>query len=251
MIEIKDLVVNFGNKRVLNGLNLQIPEGQTTVIIGRSGIGKSVTLKCILGLIRPQEGSITIDGEQLTGASPGEMKDLVSRIGMLLQHGALFDSMSIFDNIAFPLSYHKKYPEEEIRERVFKYSKLVEIEDALELMPSDLSGGMLRRAALARAIISEPKYLFYDEPTTGLDPTSSALVDTLIKKLSETLKITTVIVTHDIGLVRFLGQRIALLEEGRIDYVCNLEEAFMEENPIYQTFINQREIIHREQGYRP
>jgi phospholipid/cholesterol/gamma-HCH transport system ATP-binding protein len=144
---------------------------------------------------------------------------MISKIGMLLQHGALFDSMSIYDNIAFPLAYHKKASPKEIEKRVKKYAEIVEIEQDLELMPSDLSGGMKRRAALARAIILEPKYLFYDEPTTGLDPTSSALVDNLIRRLTETLKITTVVVTHDIEMVRFIADKVALLQNGRIDYI--------------------------------
>jgi phospholipid/cholesterol/gamma-HCH transport system ATP-binding protein len=249
VIEVKDLHVSFGPKQVLTGLNLTIEEGVTTVIIGRSGIGKSVTLKCILGLIKPDSGSITIEGEEFLGASRGAQLEMISKIGMLLQHGALFDSMSIYDNIAFPLAYHKKASPKEIEKRVKKYAEIVEIEQDLDLMPSDLSGGMKRRAALARAIILEPKYLFYDEPTTGLDPTSSALVDNLIRRLTETLKITTVVVTHDIEMVRFIADKVALLQNGRIDYIGNLEDAFREDHPIYSTFINQREIIHREQGY--
>lgn len=249
MIEVKDLHVQFGTKVVLDQLSLKIPEGQTTVIIGRSGIGKSVTLKCILGLIQPQKGDVYIDGEDFLGSNKSDQTRMISKIGMLLQHGALFDSLTVYDNIAFPLAYHRKYDPNEIRKRVHKYAEIVEITDALDLMPSDLSGGMKRRAALARSIIQEPKYLFYDEPTTGLDPTSSALVDILIRRLSEELKVTSVVVTHDIGMVRFLADSVALLHEGRIDHIAPLDVAFQQDHPIYRTFINMRETIHLEQGY--
>lgn len=250
MIEIRDLCVRFGPKEILKGLSLVIEEGKTTVIIGRSGIGKSVLLKCILGLTVPVSGSILIDGREFLNAGPADKKGMIAEIGMLLQNGGLFDSMTIFDNIAFALRYHKKFPEAEIQKRVRQYARIVEIDESLSLFPKDLSGGMRRRAALARAIILEPKYLFYDEPTTGLDPTSSALVEILIRRLKEELGITTLIVTHDIDMVRFLAEVVALLEGGVITFRQTREEAFRPDSPIYDSFIANREKLHFEHGYR-
>lgn len=249
MIEVRDLWVRFGTKDVLKGLNLFIEEGKTTVVLGRSGIGKSVTMKCILGLIKPQRGQIFIDGEEFLGAGKAKQKEMIAHIGMLMQHGALFDSMNVFDNIAFPLRYHRKFPEEEIRRRVQKYAEVVQIQDALGLMPTDLSGGMKRKAALARAIIQEPRYLFYDEPTTGLDPTSSALVEIAIRRLKDELKITSLVVTHDIDLVYFLAEEVALLDGGQILYKESREKALHPGSDIYTHFIASRERLHRESGY--
>ncbi|OHD11593.1 MAG: hypothetical protein A2Z96_02110 [Spirochaetes bacterium GWB1_48_6] len=249
MIEVRDLWVKFGEKEVLKGLNLLIEEGKTTVVLGRSGIGKSVTMKCILGLIKPQRGQIYIDGEEFLGAGKARQKELISHIGMLMQNGALFDSLTVFDNIAFPLRYHRKYDEKEIGRRVHHYAEIVQIQDALDMMPKDLSGGMKRKAALARAIIQEPQYLFYDEPTTGLDPTSSALVEIAIRKLKDELKVTSLVVTHDIELVYFLAEEVALLEDGLILYKESRDKALHPGSEIYSNFIASREKLHRESGY--
>lgn len=250
MIEVNDLQVNFGKKQVLKGLTLTIEDGITTVIIGRSGIGKSVMMKCVLGLIQPQSGSIRIDGEEVLTATPAQQKVLRSHVGMLLQNGGLFDSMNIGDNIAFALRYHRRFPEAEIQKRVKKYAEIVEIHESLHLFPKDLSGGMKRRAALARAIILEPRYLFYDEPTTGLDPTSSALVEILIRRLKEELCITTLVVTHDIDMVKFLAEKVALLQDGVIEHQCTRDQAFDPSHPIFDSFIANREKLHREHGFR-
>lgn len=249
MIEIKDLWVRFGTKDVLKGLNLKIEDGRTTVVLGRSGIGKSITIKCVMGLITPSRGQIFVDGEEILIASKARRKELTAPIGMLLQHGGLFDSLDVFDNIAFPLRYHRKFPESEIRNRVLHYAEVVQIQEALHLMPKDLSGGMKRKAALARAIIQEPRYLFYDEPTTGLDPLSSGLVETAIRRLKEELGITTLVVTHDIDLVKFLAEDVALLDQGRILYKEPRDQAFREDSGIFTHFIASREKLHRESGY--
>lgn len=249
MIVVEDLWVKFGSKEVLKGLSLEIPEHITTVILGRSGIGKSVLLKCILGLLNPVSGRIFIDGKEFLSAGKAERKEMTASIGMLLQNGALFDSMDVAQNIAFPLAYHRKKPAAVIKKKVEEYAELVGIADSLHLMPKDLSGGMRRKVALARAIMLEPSYIFYDEPTTGLDPTSSAIVEILIRQLKEKLNITTLVVTHDIDLVRFLGEDVALLEDGKIMYKEKRAEAFSATSPIYQNFIANRERIQREQGY--
>jgi phospholipid/cholesterol/gamma-HCH transport system ATP-binding protein len=249
LIVVEDIWVKFGSKEVLKGLNLEIPEGKTTVILGRSGIGKSVLLKCILGLLQPISGRIFIDDKEFLSASKAQKKELTACIGMLLQNGALFDSMNVEDNIAFPLAYHKRATPTEIKKKVYEYAELVGIRDSLHLMPKDLSGGMRRKVALARAIMLHPRYLFYDEPTTGLDPTSSAIVEILIRQLKEQLNITTLVVTHDIELVKFLGEDVALLEDGKILYKEAKTQAFKEESPIFQSFIASRERIQREQGF--
>ncbi len=249
MIVVEDLWVKFGAKEVLKGLSLEIKEGMTTMILGKSGIGKSVLLKCVLGLLNPVSGRIFIDGKEFLSSGKAQRKEMTAHIGMLLQNGALFDSMSVAENIAFPVAYHKKAPVAQIKKKVQEYAELVGIADSLHLMPKDLSGGMRRKVALARTIMLEPSYIFYDEPTTGLDPTSSAIVEILIRQLKEKLNITTLVVTHDIELVRFLGGDVALLDEGKILYKETRDEAFKTNSPIYQNFIANRERIHREQGY--
>lgn len=249
MIVAEDLWVKFGSKEVLKGLNIEIPEGRTTVILGKSGIGKSVLLKCILGLLQPVSGRIFIDGSEFLSAGKAQKKQMTACIGMLLQNGALFDSMNVEENIAFPLAYHKKAPPSEIKKKVLEYAELVGIRDSLHLMPKDLSGGMRRKVALARAIMLQPRYLFYDEPTTGLDPTSSAIVEILIRQLKEQFNITTLVVTHDIDLVAFLGEDVALLDDGKILYKQTREEAFREDSPIYRYFISSRKRIQNEQGF--
>jgi phospholipid/cholesterol/gamma-HCH transport system ATP-binding protein len=250
LISVKGLSVAFSGKPVLENLELDIHEDRTLVVLGRSGIGKSVLLKAILGLVNVQAGSVEIDGENVLAVSASRARTLRGRVGMLLQNGGLFDSMTVFDNIAFPLRYHKMASETEIRAQVERYATLVDLKDALEVYPQELSGGMRRRAALARAIIQKPKYLFYDEPSTGLDPTTSALVEILIRRVKEELGITTVVVTHDLDLLKFLGEDVALLSEGHIVAYEEIAAALKPGSPIWEDFIIQREKAHREHGYQ-
>lgn len=249
MIEVNDLHISFGSNHVLKGLSTVIDEQQTTVIIGRSGIGKSVFLRSLCGLIVPQRGTILIDNEDITRCSRKKLLEIRNKIGMLFQEGALFDSLTVYDNVAFPLSYHKLLGREAIDKKVRKYLELVEMRDFLEAMPSELSGGMKRKVAIARAMILEPKYLFYDEPTSGLDPYSAAIVEIMIKKLQDELNITSLIVTHDIELTKFIGDTIALLEEGVIIEKTSKIEAFKENSLIYEHFIKKRERIQQANGY--
>lgn len=244
MISVKGLEVSFGPRPVLCGLNLDLPRGETTVILGRSGIGKSVLLKAILGLVAVKAGSICIDGQDLGGLPPRARAGLRARIGMLLQNGGLFDSMTIYENIAFPLRYHRLATGDALDRTVRAQAALVELTDALSLYPPDLSGGMRRRAALARCLVQEPAYMFYDEPTTGLDPATSALVEQLIKRVAVEKGLTTVVVTHDLDLVRYLGDRIALLEEGIIASCLPRAEAMATGSLIWESFITAREKIH-------
>lgn len=247
MISVRGLKVSFRDRKVLDGLDLDLPRGQASVILGRSGIGKSVLLKAILGLVPLQSGTVIIDGQDLQALAPRNRAAVRSRIGMLLQNGGLFDSMSIYENIAFPLRYHRLAPGPEVDRRVRDQAALVELTDALDLYPPDLSGGMRRRAALARCLVQNPAYMFYDEPTTGLDPATSALVEQLIKRVAVERGLTTVVVTHDLDLVRYLGDRIALLEEGTIAACLPRAEALAEGSPIWESFITAREKIHRGQ----
>jgi len=247
VISVRGLRVSFGSRAVLDGLDLDIPEGQASVILGRSGIGKSVLLKAILGLVPLKEGTISIDGEDLGALSPRARAGLRARIGMLLQNGGLFDSMTVYENIAFPLRYHRLSSGSELDQLVREQAALVELTDALGLFPPDLSGGMRRRAALARCLVQKPAYMFYDEPTTGLDPATSALVENLIRHVARERGLTTVVVTHDLDLVRYLGDRIALLEEGVIVACMDRAEALAPGSVIWESFITAREKIHRGQ----
>ena len=170
MIKVREVTFAFPTHAVLQALTLDVEEGLTTVVVGASGIGKSVLLKCVTGLLRPQSGSITIDGEEVVGAQKSALLTIRTKIGMLFQEGALFDSMDVYENVAFPLVYHKSASAREIEKKVHAYLDLVGMRDAERVMPTELSGGMKRKVAIARAMILEPRYLLYDEPTAGLDP---------------------------------------------------------------------------------
>jgi phospholipid/cholesterol/gamma-HCH transport system ATP-binding protein len=233
---------------VLEDITIDIEESLTTVIVGRSGIGKSVFLKCVTGLLRPQAGSITIDGEEVVGASRPNLLAIRRRIGMLFQEGALFDSMTVYENVAFPLMYHKSASGKEIERRVRAYLDLVGMLDYAHAMPQELSGGMKRKVAVARAMILEPRYLLYDEPTAGLDPESAAVVESMIRRLQREESITSLVVTHDIDLTRYIADRIALMEDGRISAHAGREDAFRKPSPIYEHFIENRERIRSENG---
>lgn len=246
MIRIRDLTFAFPERPVLWDLSLTIEESLTTVVIGRSGIGKSVLLKCITGLLAPQAGSITIDGEEVVGAEKNDLLRIRRKTGMLFQEGALFDSLTVFENVAFPLSYHKLYPACEIADKVHAFLDLVDMGDYTQAMPRELSGGMKRKVAVARAMILEPRYLLYDEPTAGLDPSSAAVVEAMIMRLQAERSITSLVVTHDIDLTRYVADRIALLEDGRIVALMARDEAFQRGSPVYDHFIENREKIRQE-----
>lgn len=244
MIALRGLKVTLGGRKVLNGVDLDLPDGLTTVILGRSGIGKSVLLKTILGLVPLASGTIDVHGQDLSLLPPRARTEVRSRIGMLLQNGGLFDSMNIYENIAFPLKYHRMASGADLDRRVREQAALVDLTDALEFFPSDLSGGMRRRAALARCLVQNPEYMFYDEPTAGLDPGTSALVEQLIRRVAVEKSLTTVVVTHDLDLVRYLGDRIALLDAGTIVACQDRAEALAAGSLIWESFITAREKIH-------
>jgi phospholipid/cholesterol/gamma-HCH transport system ATP-binding protein len=243
MIRVRDVSFAFPGRPVLRDMSVDIQDSLTTVIVGRSGIGKSVLLKCITGLLVPQSGSITIDGDEVVGAPRNVMRDIRKRVGMLFQEGALFDSLNVFDNVAFPLVYHRSASANEVRGRVEKYLEVVGMRDYATAMPQELSGGMKRKVAIARAMILEPRYLLYDEPTAGLDPGSSAVVESMIKRLKDVSSITSLVVTHDIDLTRYIADSIALLEDHHIVAHSGRDEAFTAGSPIYEHFIENRERV--------
>lgn len=237
MISIRDLHKAFDGQRVLQGVNLDIPRGETTVVIGRSGVGKSVLLKHIIGLMRPDRGEVWVEGEVISGMSGPELDRARRKFGMLFQNSALFDSMNVADNVAFPLHEHTLLRPAEIREVVREKLRLVGLEGVEHKMPADLSGGMRKRVGLARAIALDPPIILYDEPTTGLDPILCDTIDRLIMEMQEKLDITSVVISHDIQGAFKIGSRIAMIHEGRILTAGTPEEVRASEDPVVRQFI--------------
>lgn len=248
MIRIANLSKSFDDNRVLEHISVEIADSDSFVIVGKSGIGKSVFLKCITRLIKPDEGQVFIDDEDIVAARREDLLRIRRKIGLVLQEGALFDSMNVYENIAFPLIYHNLLPRQEIEKKVRHYLEVVEMPEFSEAMPSELSGGMKRKVSLARAMVLEPKYLLYDEPTSGLDPMSAGIVESLIMKLQREMNITSLVVTHDLDLAHYVGTHIALLDKGRLVAIETKEQAFARESPIYEYFIQNRERVHHNHG---
>lgn len=228
---------SFDGKNVLRGITLVVRQGEALVILGGSGTGKTVILKHIVGLLQPDEGRIFIEGSEITDYSENQFLAVRKKVGFLFQGSALFDSMSVFENVAFPLMEHTQFTDSEIRDKVLETLKLMGLEGTDWMMPEKLSGGMRKRVALARAIILEPKALLYDEPTTGLDPITTRWVSTLMRNIHEKLKITSVIVTHNIKSALAVADRIAFLYRGRIKFVGTPEEIRSCGDHIVQEFL--------------
>ena len=245
-IEIKNLHKSFGGKKILNGFSLDVQEGETLSIIGHSGAGKSVTLKTIIGLIRPDEGEVWVDGKNVHELPREELYELRRQVGYVFQFAALFDSMSIRDNVAMGLRRIKSMTEGEIQHRVSASLYLVDLVGSEDRRPSELSGGMRKRAGLARAIATQPKYLLYDEPTSGLDPVTTTTIDELIKRMSDELKVTGIVVTHDMTSAYRISDRIAMLHEGCIEFVGTPDEIRATQDPVVKGFVEGRpEIVNR------
>lgn len=238
MIQIRNLWKKFGKLQVMGGMNLDIQDGETLVILGPSGIGKSVLLKHIIGLLKPDEGSIDVDGQRITDLSGPKLLKAVQHMGMLFQGSALFDSMNIEENIGFSLEQHgdpqtgKRFSQAEIKDRVDYALKVVGLEGTQKKMPSELSGGMRKRAALARMIVYRPKIVLYDEPTTGLDPIIAMQINELIVKTKEELKATSVVVTHDMFSALYVGDRLALIRDGKIAHIDQPEPFLKIDDPM-------------------
>jgi len=238
MIEIKEVYKSFGNNQVLNGVDLNINQGETIVILGRSGCGKSVLLKHIIGLMKPDKGQIFIDGEEITAYSYEKLSNLRRRFGMLFQGAALFDSMTVEENVGLGLTEHTALSREKIKEIVKEKLRLVGMAGVENLKPAELSGGMKKRVGLARAIAMDPEFVLYDEPTTGLDPIMADVINELVISLRNTLKITSIAVTHDIVSAYKIADRIAMLYEGKIIWVGTPQETKNSTDPVVMQFIH-------------
>lgn len=238
MIEIKNLKKSFGEQVVLDNLCLQVPQGKITVIIGRSGEGKSVLLKHMMGLLRPNSGDVVVDGTDIFSLDDLELNNLRKKFGMLFQHAALFDSMNVYENIAFPLVEHGNGNGFQIDERVKELVGLVGLQESvLKKEPSELSGGMRKRVGLARAIALKPQILLYDEPTTGLDPIMTDVVDKLILDTQKKLDVTSVVISHDIKAVFAIADKIAMLYEGKILLEGTPEQFKKTSNEVVKNFL--------------
>jgi len=238
MIEIRGLAKRLGRRQVLDGLDLDVRKGETLVVLGPSGTGKSVLLKHIIGLMKPDAGSIRIDGEEIVGLGERALMPVRRRFGMLFQGAALLDSMTVGENVALAMQEHARgLGEAEVRTRVLERLDWVGLEDAVGLKPASLSGGMRKRAGLARALAMDPEYVLYDEPTTGLDPITADVINQLIRAMQQRLHVTSVVVTHDIQSAYAVADRIVLLYQGRVRYDGTAEETRRTDDAMMRQFI--------------
>ncbi|HEY8483609.1 MAG TPA: ABC transporter ATP-binding protein [Longimicrobiales bacterium] len=239
-IQLIGVEKSFGQRVVLAGVSLEVREGETLVVIGHSGAGKSVLLKTIVGLVVPDAGKVLVDGQDVGRLSREELNRLRRRIGYVFQFAALFDSMTVAENVAMGLRRIREMDESEIRARVAESLRLVELEGYEDAYPAELSGGQRKRVGLARAIATRPKYLLYDEPTTGLDPVTTAVIDQLILKMDEELGVTSVVITHNMESAYRVADRIAMLYEGRIRFIGTPEEIRQTTDPVVSAFVEGR-----------
>lgn len=237
MIQIIKLHKAFRDKKILSGVNLDIETGKITTIIGRSGCGKSVLLKHIIALLRPDEGKVMIGGENLNDMSSEELFETRKKMGLVFQNGALFDSMNVQENIGLGLREHTKMSEKEIEEKIRRLLEMVGLPGIEKYKPSELSGGMKKRVSLARALAMDPKYVLYDEPTTGLDPIMAAIIDDLIIRLNTELDITSIVVTHDMHSVYQISDRVAMLHYGMVRFDGTTDELKATTDPVVRQFI--------------
>ena len=240
LLQVRDLVQKIGNQEILKGMNLDIYDGETLVLLGKSGGGKSVFLRHLIGLMRPVSGSILFEGEDITKLKERQLEPVRRKIGMLFQDGALFDSMNVFDNVAFPLRERGGRNPAIIHQKVEESLARVNMLGHEKKMPVNLSGGMRKRVALARAIISPPNVILYDEPTAGLDPIVSDSINKLIRRLQAELHVTSVVVTHDMVSCNHIADRVALLNEGRIYFMGSTEDLRTSSDPTIRDFVDGR-----------
>jgi phospholipid/cholesterol/gamma-HCH transport system ATP-binding protein len=239
-IRVVSLHKSFGEKDVLHGINIEVRQGESMVVIGGSGSGKTVLIKCIIGLMRPDQGEIHVDGLEITSLDEKRMNEVRKKFGMLFQGGALFDSMTVWENVGFGLRQQNRLSEEEIRRVASEKLALVGLKNVEDLMPAELSGGMRKRVSLARAIAMEPEILLYDEPTTGIDPIMADAINDLIVQMKEKLNVTSIAITHDMKSAYKIADRIAMLYQGKIIEVGTPGEIRNSSNPMVQQFIEGR-----------
>ena len=237
MIKIRGLKKRLGDKQVLDGVDLDVETGETIVVMGRSGTGKSVLLKHIIGLMVPDAGTIEVDGVEITGLGEVELNEIRKRFGMLFQGAALFDSMTVGENVGLPLREHLRLDDAEVRRRVTERLDWVGLEGVEDMKPASLSGGMRKRVGLARAIAMDPAFVLYDEPTTGLDPIMADVIDQLIRGLQKRLTVTSVVVTHDMTSAYKVGDRLAMLHEGKVVFTGTPEQARSTSDAMVRQFI--------------
>jgi len=240
MIQVRDLYKSIGKQEILRGVSLDIRQGQTCVVLGRSGCGKSVLLKHLIGLMKPTSGEVVVEGEDIVGLPERRLSPIRKKIGILFQSGALFDSMSVEENIAFPLREAGMKDPVVIRERVAEALEMVNLAGEQKKMPESLSGGMRKRVGLARTIVSRPRCILFDEPTTGLDPIASDSINHLIRRLQKRLEVTSVVVTHDMKTAFHTADHVAFLHEGRVYFDGDVRELQATEDVVLRDFIEGR-----------
>tara|TARA_B110000263_G_scaffold232810_1_gene229162 strand:+ start:168 stop:896 length:729 start_codon:yes stop_codon:yes gene_type:complete len=237
MIKVREINKTFSNKNILNNISFDISNGDSIAIIGQSGTGKSVLLKHLNGLLRPDSGHVSVDNVLINNVSYNELQTIRKKMAMVFQFGALFDSMNVGDNIALAIQSSTNLSNKKIPNRINKSLDLVELSDIKHLMPSEISGGMKKRVGIARAIAINPEYILYDEPTTGLDPITTDKINQLIKKISEKKKVTSVIVTHDMKTLRFTSNKVIMLHEGNIIFNDKTDMLFKSDDKFIQYFV--------------
>ncbi len=247
MIEVNDIHKSFGDSEILKGISATFEKGKTNLIIGQSGSGKTVFLKTLLGLFTPDKGAILYDGTDYSDLTPDEKSDLRAKMGMVFQGSALFDSMTIAENVKFPLRMFTKQSNSEMNDRVDLVLKRVNLDDAHNKLPSEASGGMQKRVAIARAIVNQPKYLFCDEPNSGLDPRTATVIDNLIQEITHEYDITTIINTHDMNSVMEIGQKIIFLKDGYKEWEGSNKNIFKTDNEAVTDFVYSSDLFKRVQ----
>jgi len=240
MVNILHLSKAFGDFVVLDDVSLSVNQGENLVVFGKSGTGKSVLLKCMVKLLVPDEGIVLIDGKNVHELSPNELKEMRKNLGFLFQSAALYDSMSVRENLAFPLIRNFSFSKEEIEKKVKRSLEMVSLEHAIDKMPSELSGGMRKRIGLARSIITEPKLMLYDEPTTGLDPITTKEISRLIRDLQNELKMTSISITHDLACAQIISDRAVVLDQGKLKFEGSLKQLTVSSDPfLHEFFTNE------------
>lgn len=237
MIKVENVHKGFGDELILKGITTEFDRGKTNLIIGQSGSGKTVLLKCLIGLFKPEKGRIFYGDRAIQDMDDEAQRNLREEIGMLFQGGALFDSMNIEENVMFPLRMFTKQKKSVLLDRVNEVLKRVDLENVNKKFPAEISGGMQKRVSIARAIVNKPKYLFCDEPNSGLDPKTATLIDTLIQDITHENEITTIVVTHDMNSVMEIGEKVVLLKEGKLVWQGSNEEIFKTDNEDVTSFV--------------